>query len=178
MKSALAISSVIFTLGILSIPLVWGDDDDHHTQKSATATNPLYTEECSSCHMAYPPDLLPARSWTKIISGLEDHFGDNAELDTETAQFISQFLQKNSADQSSYRRSHKFNRSISASDTPMRISDIRYFKHEHNEIPQRMVSGNPQVKSFSQCDACHAKAEQGNFNEHGVRIPGYGEWDD
>ncbi|VAW70305.1 diheme cytochrome c [hydrothermal vent metagenome] len=178
MKNTLAISSVIITLGILSIPLVWGDDDDDHHSQKPPSTNPLYTEECGSCHMAYPPGLLPARSWDKIIAGLEDHFGDNAELDAETAQSISQHLQNNSADQSSYRRSHKFNRSINADDTPMRISDVRYFKHEHNEIPNRMVSGNPQVKSFSQCDACHAKAEQGEFNEHNVRIPGFGKWDD
>ena len=187
MKNTLALSSVIFTVGILILPAVWGDDDfswgelEEHRQKSsgvATVSNPLYKEECGSCHMAYPPGLLPARSWTKIMSGLEDHFGDNAELDNETIASISQYLQSTSADKSDYRRSVKFNRSIKASDIPLRISDVSYFKHEHDEIPSRMVKGNPEVKSFSQCNTCHAKAEQGMFNEHDVRIPGYGEWDD
>ena len=49
---------------------------------------------------------------------------------------------------------------------------------EHNEIPARFVTANPKVNSFSQCDACHIDAEQGSFNEHDVRIPGYGRWDD
>jgi mono/diheme cytochrome c family protein len=34
---------------------------------------PLYKQECAACHMAYPPGLLPARSWTRIMSGLDKH---------------------------------------------------------------------------------------------------------
>jgi len=40
------------------------------------------------------------------------------------------------------------------------------------------VTGNPTVKSISQCDACHTDAERGTFNEHDINIPGYGRWDD
>ena len=187
MKGTLAISSIIFTVGILTLPIVWSENDfrwgelEEHRHKSsdiAAVTNPAYKEECGSCHMAYPPGLLPVKSWSKVMSGLEDHFGDNAELDAETYQSISQFLMRYSADQSDYRRSRKFNQSIKSNGSPIRISDIPYFKHEHDEIPQRMVAANPEVKSFSQCNTCHAKAEQGSFNEHDVRIPGYGQWDD
>ena len=109
---------------------------------------------------------------------LEDHFGDNAELDAETHRSITRHLLTNSADKSEYRRSKKFSRSISSNDVPVRISEIPYFKHEHDEIPAHFVTANAKVNSFSQCDACHAKAEQGSFNEHDVRIPGYGRWDD
>lgn len=187
MKGTLAISSIVFTIGILTLPTVWGDNDfkwseiENYRIKSsdvAAVTDPVYKEECGSCHMAYPPGFLPARSWSLVMSGLEDHFGDNAELDTETVQVINQYLLSNSADKSDYRRSKKFNRSIKSGNTPIRISEVRYFKHKHDEIPQRMVSGNPQVKSFSQCNACHKKAEQGDFNEHNVNIPGFGQWDD
>lgn len=128
--------------------------------------------------MAYPPGLLPARSWTKLMSELDNHFGDNAEIDAEAYKSISEFLLTNSADKSDYRRSLKFNSSIKSDDAPVRISDTPYFRHEHDEIPDRLVSANPEVKSFSQCNACHAKAEQGSFNEHDIRIPGYGSWDD
>jgi len=34
------------------------------------------------------------------------------------------------------------------------------------------------VGSFARCEACHRGAEQGDFDEHGVRIPGHGNWDD
>jgi len=184
MKSTLAISSIIFTVSILTLPMVWSDNDfnwekiSDNSSALATTKNPLYKEECGSCHMAYSPALLPAKSWSKLMSELEDHFGDNAELDAQTAQSISQYLLANSAEHTNSRDARKFFQSIKSAQTPIRISDIPYFKHEHDEIPQRMVTKNPKVKSFSQCDACHAKAEQGLFNEHEVNIPGFGQWDD
>ncbi len=91
---------------------------------------------------------------------------------------ITRLLLTNSADKSDYRRSKKFSRSINFDDVPVRISETPYFKHEHDEIPARYVTSNPKVNSFAQCDACHIEAEQGLFNEHDVRIPGYGRWDD
>ena len=185
MKSTIAITAVIFTVGFVMLPVVWGDDDfnwredyKRRTNDVSAITNPVYTEECGSCHLAYPPGLLPARSWDKVMLELESHFGDNAELDIETHQLITRYLLTNSADKSDYRRSKKFSRSINFNDAPVRISETPYFKHEHDEIPARFVTANPKVNSFSQCDACHAKAAQGSFNEHDVRIPGYGRWDD
>ena len=73
--------------------------------------------------MAYPPGLLPARSWTKVMSGLDNHFGDNAELDAAAYQSVSEFLLTNSADKSDYRRSLKFSSSIESDDAPVRITD-------------------------------------------------------
>jgi hypothetical protein len=187
MKATLAITAVIFTVGFVTLPVVLGDDDfrwgeikeyKHRSNNVTAVINPVYKEECGSCHLAYPPGLLPARSWDKIMLELENHFGDNAELDAETHQSITRLLLSNSADKSDYRRSKKFSRSISFNDAPVRISETPYFKHEHDEIPVRFVTDNPKVSSFSQCDACHAKAERGSFNEHDVRIPGYGRWDD
>lgn len=187
MKNIVVISAIVFTIGFVTLPVVWGDDDfhwgeideyRHRANGVATVTNPVYEEECGSCHMAYPPGLLPTISWNKLMAGLDNHFGDNAELDAATSQSISQFLLNNSADKSRYRRSQKFNRSINYDDAPLRITETPYFRHEHHEIPTRMVRTNPKVNSLSYCDACHAGAQQGSFNEHEVHIPGYGHWDD
>jgi mono/diheme cytochrome c family protein len=138
----------------------------------------LYKEECASCHMAYPASLLPARSWVKILNNLERHFGDNAGLDPATLANLSQYLLANSADTSNSRRSRKLLRSLPTDDTPLRISELPYIRREHHEIPNRYIESNPQVTSLSNCNACHQGAEQGTFNEHQVRIPGYGSWDD
>jgi len=187
MKATLAITAVIFTVGFVTLPLVWSDGDfrwkeleeyEHSSTDVAAVENPVYKEECGSCHMAYPPGLLPARSWTRMMSELGDHFGDDAELDPDTHSAISRFLVENSADRSGLRRSQKFSRSIGRNEAPVRISETPYFRHEHDEIPARMVTGNPEVKSLSQCDACHTGAARGAFNEHDIRIPGYGRWDD
>jgi len=113
-----------------------------------------------------------------MMTQLDDHFGDNAELETEVNQRITDFLLNNSADKSEYRRSRKLINSLAKSDTPLRITEIPYFKHEHNEIPAKMVKDNKQVNSLSNCNACHTKAEQGLFDENDILIPGFGRWDD
>ena len=128
--------------------------------------------------MAYPPGLLPARSWMRIMNGLADHFGDNAELDAGTMTEITQLLLDGSADASSYRRSRQVMRSLPAQATPVRIMDVPFIRHEHDEIPERLVVPNPDVKSLANCSACHPRAAQGSFAERDIRIPGYGNWDD
>lgn len=138
----------------------------------------LYKEECASCHMAYPAWLLPKRSWQKIMTNLDNHFGDNASLDPETLKTLNKYLQGSSAENSGVRRAKKMLRNTAKDDVPIRITELPYFRHEHNEIPNRYIKENPKVKSISNCAACHRGAEQGNFNEHQVRIPGYGRWDD
>ncbi len=131
MKNALAISAVIFTIGFVTIPVVWSDDDHywrgmdeyrHRSTGVATLTNAVYMEECGSCHMAYSPAMLPSSSWMKLMSGLDNHFGDNAELDAETENSITDLLLANSADRSDYLRARKNNSSIQNSDEPLRNS--------------------------------------------------------
>lgn len=182
MKHPYIVSSTILAACILTIPVVFSDDDRReyrqHSVGVAAVSSPVYKEECSSCHMAYPPGLLPARSWKKIMGNLDTHFGDNAELSLENFKKVSAFLLSNSADTSDYRRSRKIIKSLSEQDIPIRISETPYIKKEHDELPDKLVKFNDKVKSLSNCNACHAKAEQGLFDEQGVRIPGYGRWDD
>jgi len=54
-----------------------------------------------------------------------------------------------------------------------RITETRYFRNEHYEIPARMVADNPAVLSFRNCKACHRGAIEVVYNEHRVRIPGF-----
>ena len=70
----------------------------------APVTNKQYQAECSACHMAYPPGLLPARSWQKLMGGLSNHFGDDASLAEQTRQALTEYLVLNAADKSDYRR--------------------------------------------------------------------------
>ena len=56
--------------------------------------NPKWGEECGSCHVAYPPQLLTQSDWKKLMEGLDKHFGDNAVLDPKDNKEILDFLQR------------------------------------------------------------------------------------
>jgi hypothetical protein len=160
-------------------------DDDHRSEQKpfssrfsnldvAPVENAQYGEECGSCHFAYQPGLLPVRSWQSIMAGLDDHFGENAELGESDRKSIEAYLVENAAESSDYKRPKKILSSLKKGETPLRISETRYFVRKHHELSKSMVQGNPKVKSFSACQACHVNADKGSFNEHEIRIPGYG----
>ncbi len=124
-----------------------------------TATDPAWKTECGSCHIAYPPQLLPAQSWRKLMTGLNDHFGTDASLDAKTVQSITRFLEANAV-----------NRRKLASQTTLRITETTWFRQEHDEVPARIWK-NPAVKSPANCAACHTRAEQGDYSERTLRMP-------
>jgi len=121
---------------------------------------PKYRQECASCHLAYPPGMLPAASWRRIVQNLDKHYGTDASLDPATVKQLEQWLTANAADRT---------RSMPAPPED-RITRSPWFIRTHDEVPAT-VWRRPAVKSASNCAACHTKADQGNFNEHDVRIP-------
>jgi hypothetical protein len=146
-------------------------------QDVAPVDNEQYRNECGSCHFAYQPGLLPAATWQEIMQGLDDHFGENAELGAAEQKAISDYLTANAADGDGYSRFAGIGRSMQGSES-LRITDSAYFRRKHDEVPARLVAGNPGVGSFARCDSCHTTAAQGIYDEHQVRIPGAGRWDD
>jgi hypothetical protein len=115
----------------------------------APVNNPQYAAECGSCHMAYPPGLLPARSWQKVMSGLADHFGENAELAPDVAKALNDYLISNAADHSTALRSERITRTLRPDEAPLRITELPFFAREHHEVPARVSTANPKVKSMS-----------------------------
>jgi len=187
------IGGLIAATGMAAAGLVIGsqyereyDEHDEHEGSSryafsrqdvAPVQHALYQEECGGCHFAYQPGLLPAASWQRIMSGLADHFGENAELDADTGAQLLDYLVAHAADRVDTGRSPGIANSLRG-DAPLRITETVYFRRQHNEIPPRAVADNPQIGSFSRCDACHTGAGNGSYDEHAVRIPGWGRWDD
>ena len=140
--------------------------------------NTLYKEECASCHFAYQPGLLPKRSWKKLMSNLEDHFGTDASLEPEDRRALLSYLLKHAADTPNARkRSRKIARSIPTNKTPIAVTQTPYFKHEHRKIPKRFIV-QKEVRSLSNCMACHTTADKGIYSERAIKIPNYGGWDD
>ncbi|MDD5388549.1 MAG: diheme cytochrome c [Gallionellaceae bacterium] len=117
-----------------------------------------WKQECGACHLAFPPRLLPAESWRKMMGSLDQHFGTDASLSPRENREITDFLVKNAASRW---------RSPTA---PSRITETAHFLHEHDEIAAA-VWKRAVIKSPSNCAACHPAADHGDFNEHRVRIP-------
>jgi hypothetical protein len=181
-----ALGTALIALGASG--LAWSEHDDHHRgdqHKSgglAPVTNERYRTECGGCHFAYPAGLMTAASWDKVMNTLDQHFGDDASLDTGLEPTVKTellaYLQANAADRSDARRARSFAAGKITGDGPPRITRNSYFRRKHDEVPVRYVKDNPQVKSFSHCSACHRGADKGIFDEHDVDIPGYGPFED
>lgn len=140
--------------------------------------NQLYKDECASCHFGFQPGLLPARSWVKLMGNLENHFGDDASLDKKDVETLTQYLITNSSDNSqNYKRSRKITNSISKSETPIRITKVPYFERKHRGLSRAMIE-QKEVKSISNCTACHTTAEKGDYGERYINVPNYGRIDD
>ena len=150
--------------------LASGGGEEGGSRQLPAVVNAKWKAECASCHLAYHPGLLPERSWKKLMSGLDKHFGENAALDPLTTAEIEQFLVVNSAEKADNRRSHRIVQSIATNDVPLRITETRFFQGKHDEISPATFKRKA-IGSASNCIACHQGAEQGNFSESQVKIP-------
>lgn len=129
--------------------------------KHYTADNPRWRSECGSCHVAYPPALLPASSWQAIMKGLDKHFGTDAGLDPKTAAEVSAFLDQNAGR----------DRKAAEGATLLRISETRWFRREHGEELPADVWKRKSIGSPANCAACHRKAEAGDYSERTLEVP-------
>ncbi|MDH4216941.1 MAG: diheme cytochrome c [Gallionella sp.] len=180
MKFPIMAATVLLSMGV-AITLAQADDDDYREGRSEkhskdrggkyggedrgkpvqpAQTNAKFQQECSSCHIAFAPGLLPAESWRKVMAGLDKHFGTDASLSEQDNKEITTFLVNNASNR------------WTAPTSPLRITEGAWFKRKHDsrEVPPAAWS-NPKVKSPANCQACHPQAERGDFNERSIRIP-------
>ena len=80
---------VAAALGLAALGAAHADSD----RMMPRAVPPAYTQECAACHTAYPPGMLPAPSWQRIMGGLDKHYGSDASLDPATVKQLSAWLQ-------------------------------------------------------------------------------------
>ncbi|MBB5510455.1 diheme cytochrome c [Paraburkholderia atlantica] len=149
--------SVVALIVSLAVSDVAAEADDTRAQINLP---PKYRQECATCHIAYPPGMLPPASWQRILGNLSHHFGSDASLDADSVHQISTWLTAHSSGNADAR----------AAPPEDRITRSTWFQHEHAEVPPS-VWKRPAVKSASNCAACHTRADQGNFDEHFIHLP-------
>jgi hypothetical protein len=148
---------IVASLALGAITAALADDDDEG--RRFAASHPAWKAECGGCHVAYPPQMLPVRSWHALMSGLDKHFGTDASLDPQTAAEISVFLEGNAGRERT-----------PAAQPVLRITETPWFMREHDEVPPG-VWKSANVGSRSNCGACHTKADQGSYGEGSLRLP-------
>jgi hypothetical protein len=120
---------------------------------------PAYQRECGSCHVAYPPGMLPVASWQRLMNDLPNHFGTDASLDAEQVREIGGWL-----------AAHAGRRGSAERVPEDRITRTAWFIREHRKVAQP-VWKRPAVGGAANCAACHTRAEEGDFDERHIRIP-------
>jgi mono/diheme cytochrome c family protein len=124
------------------------------------AVLPAYQQECVACHVAYPPGMLPAASWKRVMGSLNKHYGTDASLDEASVREISTWLQTNAG---TGRRA--------AEEPPQdRITRSQWFVRQHHEVDPQ-IWNQVAVKSAANCAACHSGADKGSFRESEIRFP-------
>ena len=124
--------------------------------------NAATLKECSACHIAFPPQMLPMRSWQALMSHLDKHFGEDASLPKNTVQDIARYLTSMAADSPTHNEGRVFLRNLPQSETPLRIVDTPIWQMIHGS-PANPVFKRPDITSPANCGACHQGAAQGQF---------------
>lgn len=121
-------------------------------------------DECGSCHLAYAPSMLPARSWKRLMDGLDRHFGTDAGVAPTVAAHIGRYLEEGAADTGGARYGRKLIRGISPQGAPLRITELPKWTHEHDKLAAADWKSKD-VGSKANCAACHVGAERGYYDE-------------
>ena len=156
---ALGVATVVVNAMLSTLPV---------PMMPVTRLDRSYRAECSACHMAYHPSLLPAASWSALMATLDDHFGENASLDAATTGEITAWLTGHAAETADTRPAHQFSRI--ASDAPFTLTATPYWKRVHSNLPNTLFQSRA-VGSRANCTACHGDAETGLFSPFTISIP-------
>lgn len=144
-------------LAVLWVPLLSFADGGAMLPRSMPGA---YTQECAACHTAYPPGMLPAASWARLMGGLDKHYGTDASLDPATVRSLSQWLQAHAG---TYKR-------VAEAPPEDRITRSAWFVRKHRKVDDA-VWKLPSVKSAANCAACHGGADKGYYDDDNLIYP-------
>lgn len=122
-----------------------------------------YNEVCGRCHFAYQPGLLPAISWEKVMSNMDNHFGQPLQLTKVEQRTMMRYLLDNSAGHVNDEISNKILESLKYNPVPVRITETPYWKYAHRKVEASEI----EHRAY-QCQQCHQGASQGKYDTHNM----------
>jgi mono/diheme cytochrome c family protein len=122
-----------------------------------------YNQQCNVCHFAYPPGMLPAASWKKLMDAMPQHFTSQVMINIDTQEEISNWLQ-----------AHASTFPLVAEEPPQqRITQSAWWTKIHMNNPKvsAAVWKKPSVSNGASCVTCHQAAANGEYNAKTARVP-------
>ena len=140
-------AAIIFALGVGAATTCLSAQDDPGA--------PTALRQCGDCHMVFPAQMLPKRSWTAILSRLDDHFGESASIPANDLEAIRDYLTSHSADSpNATARDRHYLSEMSPDSVPLRITQTAWWNQMHADFDFNGVK-HSDVRSPANCIACH-----------------------
>ena len=148
--AAALIASVEAGLGVAR-----SDPEPPGPLEPGNAGAPAALQQCGDCQMVFPSRMLPSRSWAAILSGMDDHFGEDAAIPNKDLEEIRNFLTSHAADSpGATPRERHFLSALLPNSTPLRITAMPWWNQMHADFNFDGVKHSA-VKSAANCLACH-----------------------
>jgi hypothetical protein len=122
-----------------------------------------YNQQCNVCHFAYPPGMLPAASWKKLMDAMPQHFTGQVMMNIDTQEEIATWLQANAG-----------TFALVAEEPPQhRITQSVWWTKIHMNNPKvpAAVWKKSSVAKGSSCVTCHQTAAKGAFSAKTAQVP-------
>ncbi len=107
----------------------------------------LYLENCATCHIGLPPQVLPTETWRRLLQDPQ-HYGQTLILRVDPPRLLVW------NDQQPYSRPPPTDEELA-----YRVATSRYFKALHPRVKL------PQPANISSCVTCHPGVSQYNFRK-------------
>jgi cytochrome b len=138
---------------------------DEERFKASLKAQP-WSVECSGCHLAYPPGILPAASWDRMLDEQHEHFGEDLGLSPAKIAVLRDYARR--MPPASW-GAWKLQRSATAAGSPQRLSEVAFWRHAHHGLPDSAFRP-PSSAGRHECEACHADAHSGIFHPRMIHM--------
>ncbi len=145
-----SLSRVILLLLIASIGAILGwqlemaiaQNQDNNYQ----IAREVYLENCATCHVPIPAEVLPTETWQQILENPQKHYGESLPRTIGLNSLLIWNYLKN------------FSRPLLPEEPkPEYVTNSRYFKALHPQVDL------PQPVTHQSCILCHPGAQQLNY---------------
>jgi len=110
----------------------------------------IFQRECSSCHIAPSPAVLPTQSWARILVQSQHYGTQITPLQSPVLDLVWNYLQF---------ASRPLRANEEEEDVPLRLRDSRFFYALHPQVDV------PQPVSLAGCVTCHPGARDYNYRQ-------------